>query len=156
MEMSDNRLSDVIEFEQILSPWFKVIRQEQDFHKYLLTLNTTIILITLAFSEQFIKAEPKSFYLIVPSVFFLISIILSTHMLRILGDFAAQGISFEMDLINMLLEGRLDQVKIDNCRKRFDSIAKKANKFQLVGLYFFFGGMISLIMVSIVGLLGGR
>jgi len=87
--LNDDRLSDLIELEQILSPWFKAIKQEQDFHKYLLTLNASIILIAIAFSEKFTKGQLKSFYLIIPSTFFFISILLSTHMLRTLGDLAA-------------------------------------------------------------------
>jgi hypothetical protein len=154
--MSDDRINDFIELEQILSPWFKIIKQEQDFHKYLLTLNTSIILIAIAFSEKFTKGQLKSFYLIIPSIFFFISILLSTHMLRALGDLAAQGILFEMDLINMVLQGKLDQVKMDSYRKSFDSIAKRGNKFQSIGLYCFFGGIISLIIISIVGLLVAR
>jgi len=154
----DNRQTESIdkeidEIKEILNLGCVLCKQEEDFFKFLVTLNSTMLLILIAFSEKIIRIPFHTIWTIIPFIFFSLSLLSSIYTIRILGDFSGSIILFHMALSSMLIRKEYDSKTIESHSKKISKIATKANKSQVPALWLYFLGIGSLIIFAMIKLI---
>jgi hypothetical protein len=154
--MNDDLTDAIRQMEAILDPACKLFRRQQDFYKTLLTLNTTTLLISIAFSEKILRVPHNTLWALFPFIFFSLSLLCSLYMMRIFGDFDAYIVEYRIDLLNMVIAKKIDQGKIERLREKTSKIGTRANKLQGPALWFYFFGIISLIVFTVLNFIGHK
>lgn len=153
--MNDKLMNDINRLKEILSPMYNLCKQEQDFFRFLVTLNASTLLILIAFSEKLIKIPLDNMFAIIPFILFAFSLCCSIYMTRIIGDINNHIIQWHIDLIDAMIKEDFDKVMSTNeiYVKRTSKVGRRANFFQIPALWFFFFGMAFLIIFAIFNLI---
>lgn len=154
--MSRELFDALRELEGLFEPTCNLFKQQQDFYKTFLTLNTTTLLISVAFSEKMIRVPLNSLWALVPFVLFSLSLLSSLLMMRIFGEFEALFVEYRMDLLNMVMANKIDPIGAERLREKSAKIGKRANRYQGPALWFYFLGIIALIVFAVINLLGQK
>ncbi|MBC7349631.1 MAG: hypothetical protein H5U05_06630 [Candidatus Aminicenantes bacterium] len=129
------------------------IKQEQEFYKFFVTINSTAIFILIAFHEHIIKAS--SGWWIFPLLLLLISLAFSTYCLICIGNIYIAITDYQAGFAHIWISGKYDEEKQS---KKGDELHKKLekNKHKLAGMIStvsYFLAIFSLIMLTILNLI---
>jgi len=129
------------------------IKQEQEFYKFFVTINSTAIFILIAFRDHIIKISPTLW--ILPLLLLLISLGFSTYCLICIGNIYIATTDYQA---GFAIDWISEEYNEENHKKRASALHKKLekNKYKLasiISLVSYFLAIFSLIMLTILNLI---
>jgi hypothetical protein len=140
------------DFDLLYSSANDILKQQQEHYRSLTILNATTLILTIAFADKFIKKPDSMPVLIIPVIFFVTSLLCSLYMMRIFGEMAVYIHGHLMNLFSKRSTSNTEQPNEDPVKKRIDSLAQKANRFQGPVISTYTLGILSLLIIVLMSI----
>lgn len=135
-------------FDTVSNTLSEIILKRQDFYKTLLTLNTTTLLILIAFSDKLIRPPFQIKLILIPFVLFSISLICSLLLLKQFADYHAVLLDFQSKIAAKVAAGDKSATDLMTTKDQMLKITKIFVLLQKPALYAYLLGMLSLIVFA--------
>ena len=139
-------------FETVSNAICEIFLKRQDFYKTLLTLNTTTLLILIAFSDRIINPPLPLKLVLIPFMGFALSLIFSLVILKSFGDLHDCLKDYQAKVTAMVAAGQKDASGLLSIKKNMADLGKNVSRFQGLALYAYLFGMLSLVIFAALSL----
>lgn len=153
--MSDNNLEKAKVLDTLISPMVDIYKQQQDYYKALIALNSTTLLITIAFFEKIFPSPKRTVFIIIPFALFAVSLLGSLYTMKLFGELSAHHIFFKQSLFGAAISNKIDnlETEVAPIRAKMKACTKKIERIEGPTSLFYFLGILALIAFALINLL---